>query len=110
MASYVIDNNSRVFKPNSTHRQGWNGIAAFYHEIEYSFGGSQFKVKIIAETFEVARNMIVSKYGHIKGFNLDTQMTGSPETTGIHDVSEYMKKELIKVWSKEIDPLAERGV
>lgn len=109
MSGYVINSEGQPFKSSFTHTQAWPGQPAFYHEIGYTFNKKQYKVNIIAESFEVARDMIVNRYGHSKGFNLDTQSVGTLETTLIADVSPFMRREMTKAWSAQTDPLSDEN-
>jgi len=104
MPGYVINNANRVFKNNKSQIVGYKGTPIVYHEISYSIGTSEFKAKIIAESFEVASKMIEDRYGHLKEFYINACMTGGPHTM-IALVSPHMMKEMVKSFSEQINPL-----
>jgi hypothetical protein len=90
------------------HIKGWEGtiskntiktdfpVELQVHKIGYVLGNStQYKVNILAETFEVAQNIIMKMYGGRKGFSIFEYEVARPENS-IHIISEKMEKQILK--------------
>jgi hypothetical protein len=71
-------------------------VELMIHKLGYTLGkGSQFRVNILAESFEVAQDIIIEKYGKKKGFNIFQFEVARPENA-VHIISPEMEKKMLK--------------